>query len=300
MTKEESISLSARIGKIIAENAPRVRYTADELATELATFGKEDLAEMKELGLYDGNFEKFYVIREFCADLGLSQVADGDYILRLFEASRMLDHKAFRSDPYMKVLESLPARSGRFTLMPSGYAKGEIFAYDMPDFSEDIVVPKLGFFNRPVSFPTLYEGDKPWMSICPSEINSMEMPIRAARGRVLVLGLGLGYYAYSVAQNPLVESVTVVELCPDVVKLFREHISPCLDFKGKLKVITADAFDYLDSLTGGEYDFCFADIWEGAVDGAVCYQKLLPHTYRLASTEFSYWIEDSILAYLKE
>ncbi len=300
MTREESISITARVGRLIAEKAPRVRYRSDELAAELATFGREELAEMQEIGLYDGDFEKFYVIREFINDTGLSEVVDGHYLLALFENARKLDHKAFRSDPYMKVLDALPARSGNFTLMPSGYARGELFCYDMPDFDAPLILPKLGFFTHPVSFPTLYEGERPWMSICPSEINSMAKAIEAAHGKVLVLGLGLGYYAHRVAERSDVESVTVVELCEDVIRLFSRHIAPCLDFRGKLSLVHRDAYEYLASLSGGEFDFCFADIWEGAVDGAACYQKLLPHAARLSATEFAYWIEDSILAYLEE
>ena len=36
------------------------------------------------------------------------------------------------------------------------------------------------------------EGVIPWMSVCPSEINSMARHIDKAHGRALALGLGLG------------------------------------------------------------------------------------------------------------
>ena len=63
-------------------------------------------------------------------------------------------------------------------------------------------------------------------------------------------------------------------------------------------VIEADAFKYLASLRGGEFDFCYADIWEGAVDGARAYLRIKAHEKRLAGTEFRYWIEPQIKAYL--
>ena len=215
------------------------------------------------------------------------------------ELKKRLDAKAFSENPYMAILEGLPKRSGNCVLMPMLYRRGEILCYDAPDFSEELVVPKLGFFSTNVMFPTLYENELPWMSICPSEIHSMQREIDAAHGKVLVLGLGLGYYAWAVAQNPLVESVTVIELSQNVIDLFETHIAPKLDFKDKLSLIRSDAIAYLATLTGGEYDFCFADIWEGAVDGAKWYKKILPHENRLKETAFTYWIEDAIREYLK-
>lgn len=298
MTREESISLSARISAEIARSAPKITYTLDELAEAKACFGEEDFAEMRSLGLYDGDFEKFYVFREFLSELDLGVDLDGDYILRIFEEARKLDAKEFCDDPYMAILSSSPARQGDCMLMPSVYEAGEIFCYDAPNFKREIVVPRLAFFTKRVVFPTLYEGKTPWMSVCPSEINSMREAIDAARGKVLVLGLGLGYYAHAVSQKPEVESVTVVELSSDVIGLFDKAIAPRLDFKGKLSIVEGDAIDYLATLSEGDYDFCFADIWEGAVDGAEWYKKILPHERRLRTTEFAYWIEDGILAYL--
>lgn len=300
MTREDSISISAKLSAYIAKNAPRVCYTLDELAGARAEFGEEDLAEMAELGLYDGDFEKFYVIREFLQDIGLGDVADGEYILRVFENAKKLDARAFVREPYMAILGSMPRRAGSCMLMPSAYEAGEIFCYDMPDFTRELVVPKLAFFTKRVMFPTLYENETPWMSVCPSEINSMRDAIDAAKGKVLVLGLGLGYYAHAIAQKDEVESVTVVELSGEVIELFRQAIEPKLDFGGKLTVVESDAIAYLAATARGQFDFCFADIWEGAVDGAKWYKKILPHADRLVGTEFFYWIEDAILAYLAD
>lgn len=300
MTKEESIAISAKISAYIAENAPIVRYTLDELAEARGQFGEEDLMEMAELGLYDGDFEKFYVIREFLSDIGLGDVADGEYILRVFEKAKKLDAREFTSEPYMAILGGMPMRSGNSMLMPSAYEAGEILCYDMPDFSEELVVPRLAFFTKRVLFPTLYEKETPWMSVCPSEINSMREAIASARGRVLVLGLGLGYYAHAIAEKREVESVTVVELSREVIDLFERAIQPKLDFHGKLTLVQSDAIEFLRKTKVGEFDFCFADIWEGALDGAKWYKEILPHASRLKGTEFAYWIEDAILAYLEK
>lgn len=300
MTKDESIALSAKISAYIAEHAPTVRFTLDELAEARGQLGEEDLLEMGELGLYDGDFEKFYVIREFLSELGVGDACDGEYILRIFEKAKKLDAKAFISEPYMAILGGLPARSGDCMLMPSAYNAYEILCYDMPDFSEALVVPRLAFFTKRVTFPTLYEKDKPWMSVCPSELNSMREAIAAARGRVLVLGLGLGYYAHAVAAKDEVESVTVIELSGEVIDLFKRAVEPRLDFHGKLTLVQSDAIRYLEKTEVGAFDFCFADIWEGVLDGAKWYRQILPHERHLVGTTFAYWIERAIREYLKE
>ena len=297
MDREASLDLSAQIGALIAEHAPHIEYTADDVRRAEAECA-DDLDEMRSLGLIRGSFEEYYVIREFCAGYGVSDRADGHYLLRLFAEARMLNAGEFGRDPYLQNICVPTVSDGDVLLTTAAYGRGEIFQYDMPDFSAPLVVPKLGFFDRAVTFPAIYEGGVPWVSVCPSEINSMTGDVPAARGRVLVLGLGLGYYAYRVSELSSVGSVTVVEINPKIAAIFREHILPQFPHAAKVTVVEADAFDYLASLRGGEFDFCYADIWEGAVDGARAYLRIKPHEKRLAATEFRYWIEPQIKAYL--
>lgn len=297
MDRETSLDISARIGALIAERAPTVDYTEEDLRTAEAQCAG-DIDEMRSIGLLRDSFEEYYVIREFCAKYGVSDIADGHYLLRLFSEARRLDADSFEEDPYLRDIRIPTVRDSNVALTNAVYGRGEIFQYDMPDFTASLVVPKLGFFTRPVSFPALYEDDVPWVSVCPSEINSMACDIPRGRGRVLVLGLGLGYYAYRVSELAAVDSVTVVEINPKIAGIFRRHILPQFKNARKVTVVEADAFDYVASLRGGEFDFCYADIWEGAVDGAKAYLRLKAHEKRLASTRFRYWIEPQIRAYL--
>ena len=297
MDREASLDLSARIGALIAERSPTVDFTEDDVRRAEAECAA-DLAEMRELGLMRDTFREYYVIREFCARYGVTDEADGHYLLRLFAEARELDADDFLRDPYLRNIRVPIVSDGDILLTTARYGRGEIFQYDMPDFAAPLVVPKLGFFDRAVEFPAIYEDGVPWVSVIPSEINSMSPDVPAARGRVLVLGLGLGYYAYRVSELEAVESVTVIEINPKIAAIFREHILPQFANAAKVTVIEADAFMYLASLHGGEYDFCYADIWEGAVDGARAYLRIKAHEKRLGTTEFRYWIEPQIRAYL--
>lgn len=297
MDREASLATSAGIGAFIASRNPRVEYTDGDVRRALDEC-RDDLDELRELGLIRDSFEEYYVIREFCAMCDAPGLGDGHYLLRLFAEARMLDADSFEADPYLQNIRIPTVQNGDILLTSSSYARGEIFQYDMPDFSSALVVPKLGFFRRDVSFGAIYEDGVPWISVCPSEINSMAMDIPAAHGRVLVLGLGLGYYAYRISELEAVESITVVDINPRIISIFREHILPQFPNASKIALVEADAVKYLASLRGGEFDFCYADIWEGAVDGARAYLLIKPHDRRLAGTEFRYWIEPQIRAYL--
>ena len=45
------------------------------------------------------------------------------------------------------------------------------------------------------------------------------------------------------------------------------------------------------------YDFVFADIWHDAGDGRALYERMKQYEASCPSTEFTYWIEDTIRCY---
>lgn len=110
------------------------------------------------------------------------------------------------------------------------------------------------------------DGDAPWMSIVPMEIESQDTGIAAAHGYTVVLGLGMGWAAANVALNPAVDRVTVVERDPDVIALIAEQgIFDQLpgDARDKITIVRADAFDWRPD---GPVDSLQADIWAKVVE----------------------------------
>ena len=208
---------------------------------------------------------------------------------------KLLDAEEFKRNPYIRNIRIPTVRAGNYILTTAAYEPGETLEYDMPDFSKAPPEHRYGYFDQRVEFPGIYEGVVPWMSVCPSEIRSMARHIERARGKVLVLGLGLGYYPYMISLKDEVEDITIVEKAPEIIQLFRDHLLPQFEYKDKVSVIESDAFSYVGALTGGEYDFCFADIWENASDGAWACRKLRDAEQRLAGTDFAYWIDDAII-----
>ena len=297
LTKQQRDVLAAgtRVAKIIAERAPTEDYTPSQLDRARAVYTPEEIAAIERDYC---SFEIFFVLSSFFQDYGITHFADDLTRVQLYRNAMMLDKRKFRDNPYIRTVKIPTVKEGQFTLTEGRYAKGELFQYDMPDFTAEYTVPKLGFFGAPVRFPAIYEGNTPWMSVCPSEILSMQADIDAARGKVLVLGLGLGYYPFMISSKTEVDEITVVERAPEVIRLFEEHLLPQFPFGFKIETAECDAFDYLDEVEPGEFDFVFCDLWMGAEDGVDLYKRLKPYEERLPGTRFRYWIEPQLRAFL--
>ncbi len=298
MTKQQTFNLTAHLsGKISSEN-PVYDFSSKEIKTEKKKFTEDELETLKGMGWLGDDFETFLVVLSFLDECGIMDDASDEYIAEVFRNARKFGVGEFYDDEYIKNVKIGEVKKDKFLLTSANYEKGELFLYDAPDFSKDIIVPKIGFFTGKVTFPTFYEGSMPWMSVCPSEINSMREQMAAAHGKVLVLGCGLGYYQYVVSNKVNVESVTIVEISEEIAEIFRENILPYFPNKGKVSIIVADAVKYMDTVKDGDYDFVFADIWEGIVDGAGHYKNIKSHEKRLPNTEFTYWIGEQIEYYL--
>ena len=115
--------------------------------------------------------------------------------------------------------------------------------------------------------PILLRGAESWMSLTPLEIESEEIGILAAKGHVLIFGLGMGWATMAVAARPEVTAVTVVERDGDVLALHRALDLPAqLDpaARGKIRIVRGDAHDYRPD---APVDLLFPDIWLPLVGG---------------------------------
>ena len=275
MDEEQAVSLSAELGNWLNGSNPVLPLGDGSKAAAEAAFAQA----LRERGYLDR--------------------MDGEYRDRLFSGFRVLDGDAFMQDPFLGRVHLDRNRSeGSFTLANVVYRQGELLQYRMPDYDGKYPVLSVGCFSRDVRTLALYENEMPWMTVCPSEISSMEKEMRHAHGRVLTLGLGLGYFAMMVSQKPDVSSVTVIEREESVISLFRQYILPHFPYQDKIRVIRADALDYCASIKDGQFDYCFADLWAGQEDGAPMYLALRELLKPLRGMETEYWIEKEIRAYL--
>jgi len=212
-----------------------------------------------------------------------------------------LDPAVYLRDPYTLAVSFPKQKMGKWELCHKSYAPYEPFAAGDPILTSDFrEIPRLGYFEEAFSFPAVLENGVEWMTVTPNEIETMKVPIQNSHGRVLTLGLGLGYFAFHAAQKENVERVTVVERDPDVIQLFRQFLLPQFPNKEKIEIIEADALALMAQKdVAKHYDSIFADLWHDPSDGLPLYLQLrrIEKEKQLASVD--YWIEASLLSTLR-
>jgi len=124
------------------------------------------------------------------------------------------------------------------------------------------IVAAPGYFTgpRPLDWMNalLVRDGRTWMSLVPGEMESQMPHLAAARGTVVVCGLGMGVMAYAVSARTAVERLVVVEKDPEVVAMFHEFAGfEAWPQRAKIEIVEADAREVrVDGV-----DFLYADIW---------------------------------------
>mgnify|MGYP003334069037 CR=1 FL=1 len=125
----------------------------------------------------------------------------------------------------------------------------------------------------------LRQQDRIWMSLSPAELEGQAHHLYAARGRVLVGGLGLGALLYNLLLKPEVTEVVVVEKQREVIAIMQEvwkRRSRAWAMRHrKMHLVEGNIFDYEDRRP---FDYGLIDIWPSVGDMA-----MRPDMYRLAN-----------------
>lgn len=210
-----------------------------------------------------------------------------------------LDPLPYSKDPYFQNVHPSEKIAGSLKLHYKKYQKEQGFVYDEIEVNPSTYEEKtpFGYFEKPFSYLALSKNEETWMSIIPHEINTMKDSIKEANGNVLVLGLGLGYYPYSILSKKNVSKVTIIEYDQEIISLFQKELLPFFRNKEKIVIVQEDAFKYLSREQN--YDYCFADLWHMPQDGLSMYLKLRKLEQIQKKTTFSYWIENSMLALIR-
>lgn len=219
----------------------------------------------------------------------------------LIPALRVQEAQCYRENPYYSRVRFPEARRGSWQLTQLSYQPYQVFPRgDTAAYPDGREIVPLGYFPESFSYPAVLENGREWMTVTPNEIETMAVPIEKAHGNMAVFGLGLGYYAYRVSEKKNVSHITVIERDKDAISLFREYLLPQFPNKNKIRVVQADAFDYLNhEMKKESLDFAFVDLWHDISDGLPLYLRFRKMEAAFPETEFQYWIEQSMLIFLR-
>ena len=215
--------------------------------------------------------------------------------------SRVLDVKEFNNNPYIKNIDFKNRQQGDFELRYHDMMPYELEIYNVPKRLEEtpVDIPRVCCFTEKFEYPVIIQKSiqSTWMSVSPNEVFTMERPIKRAKGKVLTLGCGMGYFAYMASLKDEVESVTIVEFAQSVIDLFEMFLLPQFENKEKITIVKADAIEYMQNLEDGKFNYCFADIWIG-INDIQPYFAVKEIGRKFRKTLMEYWIEDSFATLL--
>lgn len=115
----------------------------------------------------------------------------------------------------------------------------------------------------------LHGPDHIWMRLSPLEIQGSYFAIERAKGKVGIVGLGLGYVAEEMAKKEEVKEVIVYEINKDVIDLYYSNFKR----NNKIKIINIDAFE----AKANDFDFFYSDIYQYKLTSSVVdhYEKFI-------------------------
>lgn len=211
------------------------------------------------------------------------------------------DAEEIESDPYIQAFKEVPKSvSGNMACSNiRRLSKRCLTKYEEDQRDPSSLITKISYCytRKTLYLPVLYEGlikKDPWMTVEPYEILTHNTRAKYVKGDVLLLGCGLGYTAFRLAQEDQVKSIDIVELSPDVKKLYDDNVRGITPNNYKINdIILADAIEYLYTTNLEKYNHIDVDIWRDTLDMTYPYLKCLALEDRYPNIQFTYWIEDS-------
>lgn len=293
---------AARLQQNVSENDRVLRLLSDYLNLTPRLLDRKTVLELAEDCSVSPD-DAFRTLLCACLGLNIPDSPDDRRLERLYfqPGLRRLSPDVYLNDAYTRTVRFSELSVGRWHFTHGEYLAYEPFVCGHPVLTSDFrEIPQLGYFDSTFRFPSVTENGVEWMTVTPNEVETMREPIAQAHGRVLTYGLGLGYFAFHASRKSEVESVTVVERDTELIGLFREQILPQFPQKEKLHIVSGDAFDFTErQMVSGQFDCAFVDLWHDQSDGLPLYLRMKRLESRFPGTDFSYWIEPTILSSLR-
>lgn len=186
--------------------------------------------------------------------------------------------KGFRLRDYCGVLNIPAKRSGRYAI--EHFTKPPHERIEISNTRAQIMGGQAsGFvqYDHATRWHKLVGPSGTWMTDLPVEqVQHDEALKNVTKGRVLVGGLGLGYAVQLLAKRKGIQSIVVVEIAPDVIKLVKPALRrTCGDDWHKVTIINEDLLKWLAkrqsqkvrAFVDQPFDHAFYDIWQSDGEG---------------------------------
>ena len=231
----------------------------------------------------------------------LDKNTDRDFYNKYFtKMMKCLKTNDYKENEYYKNIINPKIKQDNIEFKYEYYKPYEGFVFN--DIEKDLegrMYPQVGFFEEHFRYPAILENGRIWMTVTPNEIETMKSPIEKAHGKVLTLGLGLGYYQYMISNKTNVDKIYIIDKNETIINLFKKYILPQFQNKDKINIIHADAFEFLkNDMSKYNFNFVFSDLWHDVSDGVDMYLDIKNYEKLYPNIDFEYWIEKSIKMYL--
>jgi hypothetical protein len=113
-------------------------------------------------------------------------------------------------------------------------------------------------FSANVLIPLLQSPQgMPWMSFTPMEIRTQRSQIAKTKGKTVIAGMGLGWFAYQVLRRSKVTEVVIIDRNQDVLNYFGEKLKAVSD--KPITLVHENAYDF--DWKNANLDAAVWDIW---------------------------------------
>lgn len=233
---------------------------------------------------------------------------DDDEILEseleiLTQNTKIFPKAFFEQNPYLNNIKLEDMVYEDLKILISTYPKYQVAKYSAEERKNLIYYPRWGFMQCDATTHAMIDNvtNKSITALIPSEMFQIQEYIDNATGKVLLLGLKFGYYAYMTALKEVVSEITIIEENKTLIDYFNTYIFPQFDdkAKSKIKIINCDPIEYIKHLPDGGFDYCFVDLWIKPYDSEP-YFKLKRYHNKFKNMKIEYYKEIDVIINLYE
>ena len=263
---------------------------------------KEIMGQVPEIETKD-DAERFLVItslvdRMIPVDNPEAHIMKASVAVTLFSNSKTYNKKEIVSNPFIKNIkidDNNVAKKGKYELHNVEVYKGEVFEDDTDKIDGIIHIPHIGYCTDAFKYPGIIVENKIHYMASPEMINMYNPILKEAKGNLLCLGLGIGYFSYMASLKEDIEKITIIEKDINLINLFKENILPQFRNKDKIEIINADTITYFTKITDSDFDYCIVDVSLEPEEQILAYLRIKHLEKNYKTTHFLYFDEERIL-----